>query len=325
MKKITHILTLTIVACNTTLTMEKEQKPHILVIPEYDGCNNLNKKGTLSYIETILPYFAKNQTSMHYIETPEKLSDFGQNKCQEHLEKKINWCKKNKTLRDTDPLIIYGSFQGSATAINYTAKNPKNIKALILESIILTGNSFIENTFVDDTSHSLSDDPISYAVGNCCRFTSAGYYLLPQLVRTHFWHYSPTGEQPIDNINDLPNDLPIIILHNTKLSCKDAQALYAFLTVTKQNPNVYLVNQKNINDITVINTILKLHYLLPTNYLEKSLTLEELKEYQPKIQQEWFDRLNVVLKKEKNMPYVIPSLVTVCASVYTLGKLFGII
>jgi hypothetical protein len=305
--------------------MEKEQRPHILVIPEYDECNNLSKNGTLSYIETILPYFAKNQTSMHYIETPEKLSDFGQNKCQEHLRNKINWCKKNKTLYDTDPLIIYGSSQGSATAINYTAKNPKNIKALILENIMFTGNSAIENTFVGDTSPSLSDDPIAHTIGGCCRFTNAGYYLLPQLVRTHFWHYSPTGEQPIDNINDLPDDLPIIILHNTKLSCKNAQALYAFLTITKQNPNVYLANQKNIIDTTAINTILKLHNLLPVNYLEKGLTLDELKEYQPAVQQEWFDHLNGILKKEKNMPYVIPSIIGTCAGLYMLGAYLGII
>jgi hypothetical protein len=300
-----------------SMSMESP-KTHLLVIPGQNGMGGQN-------IETVLPYFAKNTHLMHHVETPLYSPDFGQNQCQWFLNDKINWLKVYNQLHDYDKIILHGSSQGTATTINYTANNPdKNIKAIILESVLLTGNSAIFHTV---------DNAIS------CDLPDSSYYSLPYTAKSVFPSYSPSGEQPINNIDKLPTDLPIIILHDTKdfqLSFKDAQALYAYLTIVRKNKNVYLFAQEspygkhinllekeNLKEIAAINTILKIHDLLPLG----DHLIKDIQDYQPQPQQEWLDHFNKIFNKEQNLESIDTSVKVTSAgfSLYALAKYFGFI
>jgi hypothetical protein len=294
MKKITHIFFLTIaLAHNYTAIAMEQPTTHLLVIPGQNGMGGQN-------VDTVLPYFAQHRLK-HEIETPQQNPDFGQTNCLTLLKKKIDDLKDKGILQENDHLVIHGSSQGTATTINYAAKNPQNIKAIILESVMLTGNSAIFHT-VD-----------KMMLADSCNLPDSSYYALPYTAKSLFPNYSPTGKQPIFTADKLPQDLPIIILHDTQdfqLSFKDAQALYAFLTHTKKNKYVYLFAQespqgahinllkhRNKKEIAAINTILALHNILPFEQQEITDIMIDLKEYQPEPQQEWLDHFANILNK----------------------------
>ena len=49
--------------------------------------------------------------------------------------------------RASSPLVIHGCSQGTATALNYVAQHPvENLRALVLESVLASGNSAIVQT-----------------------------------------------------------------------------------------------------------------------------------------------------------------------------------
>jgi len=72
------------------------------------------------------------------------------------------------------------------------------------------------------------------------------YYWLPYGAKIFcFPHYSPAGTQVIKTLQDIPNDIPIIIIHSTQdfqLSHKGALALYHGLRANG-NYNVYLIEK----------------------------------------------------------------------------------
>jgi hypothetical protein len=301
----------------------EQYRTHLLVIPGQNGMGGQN-------VDTVLPYFTNNNLT-YLIPTPLHTPDFGQKICQDYLKNAITELATTDIIRDNDHLILHGSSQGTATTINYVANNPKNIKALILESVLLTGNNAIFHT-VDNVM-----------IPQQCDLPQSSYYTLPYTAKCLYPNYSPTGEQPINNIDKLPIDLPIIILHDTKdfqLAFKDAQALYAYLTDVKKNKNVYLFSQEsesgkhinllgkhNVKEITAINTILSLHNLLPRDSQEDCLTQEELQEYQPAPKKEWLDHFNAIFNKEKNLECLDSSLKVTSSSfsLYAAGKWLGII
>jgi len=155
-----------------------------------------------------------------------------------------------------------------------------------------------------------------------------------------FPDYAPTGEQPIDNIDALSTDLPIIILHDDQdfqLSFKDAQALYAYLTDIKKNKNVYLFTYKtesgahinllqhyNTEQISAINTILSLHNLLPSDLNQPTI---DVKKYQPEVQQEWLDHFASLRNKEQNLECIATSTTatSTIVGVSALAKWLGFI
>jgi alpha/beta hydrolase fold len=341
MKKIIHVFSLALLSLgNYAIAMEIESTTRLLVIPGQNGMGGQN-------IDIVLPYFANNNL-IHHVETPLHMPDFGQDKCQSFVDEMIHTLDYHKDKK----YIIHASSQGTATALNYTAKHPQYIKALILESVMLTGNSAIFHT-VDNMMM-----PEGYDL------PESSYYTAPYTAKAMFPSYAPTGEQPIDNIDKLPADLPIIILHDTKdfqLSFKDAQALYAYLTAIKNNKNVYLFAQesergKHINllqenneeEISAINTILRLHRLLPHNitdiaelddsnmtYLDitvkaaelLSQKMQSLKKYQPEVQQEWLDHFEAMRNKEQILECLESStkITSTGFGLYAFGKWLGLI
>lgn len=278
--------------CIHTTAMEIP-KTHLLVIPGQNGLGGGN-------VETYLPYFAKHTNLIHEVATPFNIPDFGQSRCQKYLQETID------ILNPNDRIIIHASSQGTATALNYASKHPEKIDALILEAVMLTGNSAISHTVENLMMPGATSLPGSY-------------HLMPYLAKCQYPYYCPAGEQPICNVDKLPKNLPIIIIHHEKdlqLSHADAQALYAYLKLN--NHNVYFISMtsewqehvnlllpKHMKQIANINNILKKNNLLPYHPME---ILSINSDYQPEPKQAWLDHFNNLLHKEHTIQVIDPCI-----------------
>src|SRR5579863_7725367 len=90
MKKITCLLTLTMLLCNalSTLAMQSQKQPktNLVIIPGQDEFEGQN-------IDTVLPYFADKIKLKHYVE-PLSLPDLGQERCIRRLATTMSSFKK---------------------------------------------------------------------------------------------------------------------------------------------------------------------------------------------------------------------------------------
>lgn len=301
MKKLLHIfLFITALTCNYATAMELAlslSKTHLIVIPGQNGKGGEN-------VDVVLPYFKQNNLK-YRVQIPLEDPNFGQKECQKLLEDGIDDLKAKDTIRNNDNIILHASLQNIAPIITYTAQNHKNIKALILENVMLTGNNTIFHT-VDNTTM-----PKEHHMLNL------GNYTVPYDV---YLNYSFIDGRTSNNIDQLSDDLPIIIVHDSKnfqSSVKDAQGLYAYLTHIRRNNHVYLFAQDS--SLSTINAILKLHNLLPK---DSSQQMENLNKYQPAIPREWLDHFYEMLSEKENVESIDASLEeTSTNSVFsTIGK-----
>lgn len=309
-----QLLVVAILLCHgltvNAMELSQEYNTHLVVIPGQNGEGGQNVTSTLSY-------FADKKTYTHNVATPNIIRDFGQNRCQSYLKKTLN------SLDSNAKVIIHASSQGTATALNYVLKYPEKIKALILEAPMISGNSVIFHT-------------VSYNTLPILNYIPGSYYALPYLAKLWplYWFYSPAGEQALLNLDKLPENLPIIILHHEKdpqISHRDAQALYAALKSTHKNNNVYLMLKNsswaehvlllshlgdgdNVHKIKAINKILTKNNLLPEiNFDElpqiKNNSINPSNDeinstYQPKPKQKWLNHFENLHTKEKKIWYI---------------------
>ncbi len=302
-----------------SIAMENYQPTQAVALLVIPGQNEQGGQNT----NVILPQFTyrlsrkkDSQAGWKYsVTTPTewKHIDFGQEKCQERLARVFAFSEIQPS---NTSVILHASSQGTATAINYTSKKPEKVKALILEAVMLSGNSAISHT-IESTPLLLAEIPgkIPSIIRNVCRivpYLPGNYYWVPYLAKIVFPGYAPAGEQPIFNTDKLQTNIPIIIMHHTKdpqLSVKDAEGLYAFLCT--KNENVYLItsdtndhghvellNGANTHEITAIQYILQHHKLLPDNTIQSPINLSK---YKPDPKPEWLNHYNNLFTKEKRM------------------------
>jgi len=294
-------LFLLLILYNAYAIIAMEQNTHLVVIPGQNGLGGDN-------IPEILPEYPQNQVLR--VETPQTFPDFGQNRCINYLEKTLQ-----PLLNNNQNIIIHASSQGTATALNYFEhieetltsvskyKNNLNlIKALIVESVMLTGNSAIEHTL------DMKNIP-------------GAYYFMPYLAKIIYPFYAPAGKQACFSCNYLPNNLPIIILHaprDPELSFQDSQALYASLRY-KGHPNVYfipidhgyhvLMLNKNDVETKILKAILHKHELLPNISTElhnelSTIDLTPYRIYRPDLQPTWKQYFDDIIYKEKRFKWL---------------------
>jgi predicted esterase len=288
-------------------TGEKEDSStHFLVIPGQNGLGGQNAVSSHS----INP-FSKDEVT--YISTPEVFPDLGQDACMWHLDGVI---KEKQDSDEVEKIVIHASSQGTATALNYVAQNPRKVSALILEGVVASGNSAIFHTIKN-----LMCPGIEYLPG--------AYYWLPYCAKAVMPFFSPSGEQSIHSADKISTELPIIILHSIKdpqLPFADSVALYHALRRTG-NQNVYLIPIKHIGhvnmlsyprnsiEIVAVNEIFKRHGL-PYNrdVLKRSHDID-LTVFQPSLEEteQYFDEL---MSKE-NIHQNIPSYCTTGVSIGT--------
>lgn len=136
------------------------------------------------------------------VPTP-KVGDFGQTECMQDLYKVLS--QESNIIPKNMQNIFFLTSQGSATGINFfnVKAQGENAKvkdpiAIILQSDMLSGNSAIYHTVTNMLLPFMVYLPLSY-------------YLLPYLAKIGYQSYSPGGEQPIFNVENIPNNLLIII------------------------------------------------------------------------------------------------------------------
>jgi hypothetical protein len=246
---------------------------------------------------------------------PDFWADLGQSQCIKHLHNALT------SENETQNIIVHASSQGTATVINYFAtknKKKKQIKALILESVLISGNNAIKHTLEGVLS------PVPFL-----SYVPLFSYWMPYLAKVQFPLYSPSGKQAIKSVPKIPSNVLVLIIHSKKdpqLSHHGACALYYALR-KNGNKNVYLIStemfghvnliEKHSEHAKAIQCILQKHHLLSkknTNEVDQSLT-----PYQPdykKFKKQYQKILSIEKKHEKLWSSI--KLVCICTVVLVI-------
>jgi hypothetical protein len=245
-------------------------------------------------------------------------ADLGQSYCTHDFNESVIAILSNNTIEQA---IIFASSQGSASVINSLVKNKnEKIKVLIVEGILTSGNHAIVRRF-EKIAKYISYIPLSN-------------YLLPYLGKLRHPFYSPAGDQAILNIENLPKDLVVIMLHSKndpKVSFDEALAFYAGMK-NHGNP-VYLISKDSdkgeqhhglfysdgngneyAKEIAAINSILRHHGLS----CAKNTSDIDLAPYQP---DPVFDAYKASVEREKRMQWFdigMKSLIALSAMMYVV-------
>ena len=225
----------------------ESQSLRVFVIP---GQNNLGLQND---------YVSRNTGIAHdkiyRVDTPTAYFsvDLGQSGCMKKLEHALD--------KEEDDYLVYANSQGTATAGTWLAQNSRaahRCRALVLESVMASGNDTICNTMI----HRIP----------WLKKVPGLYYFLPYLAKLPFPSYSPAGAQAIKSAKDLFIDGPVIIVHSEldpETPYEGARALYHALR--KRRRDVYLIpetkeghiNLMNISNDNPVRTILAYHRLVP--------------------------------------------------------------
>ncbi|MFC1870692.1 prolyl oligopeptidase family serine peptidase [Candidatus Dependentiae bacterium] len=234
--------------------------PVVYAIPGQNGLGS-----DKSYVEEIMG----DNCEIIPVSTPTNLPDLGQSFCERHLDDALKIGNKEG--------VIYATSQGTATALNYVASSNRanQIKALVLEAAMASGNSAIYHTVTGP----LMDMKIVKNI-------PGSYYVLPYLANLVCPGYRPAGKQAIKSIDNIPNDLPIIIIHSEgdkQLPFEGACALYNRLR-KNGNENVYLVRKEGAQHIRILNSDndkSMVKRILKKHLLRSGEDCDNLSEFQP--------------------------------------------
>lgn len=286
----THYIILSLLASAAMLNAMElkkalEPKLHVLAIPGQNGMGSQPE-----YVESLLGAHNVNVTP---VPTPSVLADLGQGFCMSHLRKTV-------AATNAHTSIVHATSQGTATALNYVGLEDqgKHVKALILESVLASGNSAIYRT-VTGPAMQLPVDKIPFS-----------YYWLPYPASLACPSYVPGGKQAIKSIEHIPTNLPVIIAHSEgdiQLPVSGARALYyrlrergnenVYLILKQGIQHIYVLGNQNGNDAAVVQAILTKHNLLLAD--DKTKKEMDLAPYQPdhKLFKKDYENL---MGKEKN-------------------------
>lgn len=231
--------------------------------------------------------------------------DLGQDNCIRHFEEAL----KEKTA-DNNTLMLCATSQGTATAVNWLAKQPKKrqedlVKCLVLEAVLGSGNSAILHTvkelspllsqsesrtyrFLGKWASAAINTPIKHMI-----LLGAKFFVFPS--------YKPWGAQAFSSDQQLSTKIPIIIMHHVndpQLSVNDARELYCILR-KQGNEHVYFfeVNNSDIAHINTFDTYVKAKrnkriaalqaiykkYKLPYNDKIEGIDKVKLEKFQPSV------------------------------------------
>lgn len=175
-------------------------------------------------------------------------TDLGQENCIKVFHEKFT--KEIGPIAENQKFTFCGVSQGAATLINWLAENKnmqEKVAALILEGPLVNANSAaihcVDNYLTIFRKLSLPL-PIPFM-----------QYWLPWALKLRFPTYNPLGIQTLTSackLNKIPNDAPIIILHNKGdkiVSINDARKLYTILREKHENTHIFEIDngEKHIN------------------------------------------------------------------------------
>jgi hypothetical protein len=242
----------------------------ILCIPGHNGNGS-----SIEYLQWIIDKNDENNINIvkQNIPTTSNIIDIGQQNC---IDAAVD-LKKINTVGNKTPSIIHASSQGTATCINalssiyniprLTEETSPKYPLLILESSMATANEGIHSVSKRElkTKYKMKfvDNPL---------IDLLIYILAPFLVKLlRFRSYNPFGPQPINNIDSLPLDIVVLLIHSehdTTLHVRNSNAIY-YKMLSRGMSNVYymkLMNSnshinifKNQDDILLLHKILSYH------------------------------------------------------------------
>jgi hypothetical protein len=258
---------------------EDDKDIHFVVVPGQNGCG-----GEEAISNNIINPYDDNYVVK--AKTPEEMEriDLGQKNC---IDDFIETLEENN-LFDKN-IVIHATSQGTATILNWLGKYPPctNVKAVILEAVLESGNSAIKHTISGPFS------PVPYAASSIPE-SSLGYSAKIAI----FPAYSPSGMQALKSVESIPTNIPIIIIHSkddSQLPYDGAFRIYSLLR-EYGNDNVYFFSKEgsvhlNIlslyydkEKINAINAIFAYHNLPHNRELAKNYTDtngSDFSQYQP--------------------------------------------
>ena len=217
------------------------------------------------YTEYLRNVLQHDELPIITVDAPMCFPDLGQRRCVKNLRREFS------EYNLPDAIILYGHSQGCATVLNYLADMDEcvaeKIKCVILEAPVLSGNSAIIHTLRRNGGSFLqriAKLPLSY-------------YWLPYFAKFMFPFYWPAGRQPVKSIDQIPNNIPIIIVHSrydSQVPYDGSCALYYKLRSSGSNNNVYFIAKdsgdhiqilQNVSEAAVVRSILAKHRILATS------------------------------------------------------------
>lgn len=220
-------------------SMEEQNNVVLFAIP---GQNRLGSEE--GYIKNILNLDARMPNiPIVKIPTPSCAPDLGQYFCQRHL---INALENEKNGLNRD-IIIHATSQGTATILNTLKHSYPKIIAVILEAVLMSGDSAIWHNAIDFIGPNIKHMPFMYYIAPCIVACSS---------------YFPAGQQPIWSINHetFPQNIPFIIMHSKNDPClpfDGACALYYKLA--EKNTQVYFIQKEDTSHIDLLYSLHSYH------------------------------------------------------------------
>lgn len=114
----------------------------------------------------------------------------------------------------THDIVLVGLSRGASTILNYAARYPQGIRALVVESPFTSLDSIIYNKLNQ------------YHVGWIPGATSVATWAVNTFV---FPKYDKNGMKPIDSIKILDPNIPVLFVHSSKdqlINCNNSQEMY---------------------------------------------------------------------------------------------------
>ncbi len=130
-------------------------------------------------------------------------------------------------------LVMAGISRGAATTLNYVALYQPNVKAIVVESPFDTLSSVVKHLL---TRYHVSWVPFSKRIGY-------------KVCASQFPLVNPQGVFPINVVEKIPTDMPIMLIHSKKdrtVPINSSRRLYIKLKETGHE-NIYLVELQSGN------------------------------------------------------------------------------
>jgi len=184
----------------------------------------------------------KTNVTITPIVTPLEHCDLGQEHTMNYISNAIeqDQAKDADENKQYDGTVILASSQGAAAIIKLMSEKKlkvPNLRGIFVEGLYLSGN--------DAFYHSVHGDrPEEYEMLRGLPYVRWWVPHLAQLIKLP--HYSPGGAQPIHAVRDIPNEVPIAIIHGKKdqrVEFDHAMALYTQLQQQGKD-NVYVISKE---------------------------------------------------------------------------------
>lgn len=254
-----------------------------------------------------------------WILTSGSLPDLGQRACIGLLKEKLQIDQHNT------PKVIHAFSQGTATTLNYLGQikdNRHNIKLVVLEGTVASGNSAIRHT----VGNGFLPAPLSWLAKVPGSYVFLPYVAKCSIIISPF--YRPAGMQAITSISSIDKNIPIVLIHSKgdrEVAHSDSCALYYALK-TQGHEHVYFISEEGDRHIhilqnkRVLQKTLQQIYARHVNNQEQDPTPQCIIDCQPDHTQYKWDYYKLIARERIHQILQVPLAAGILYAGYRLGK-----